>query len=122
MHNLTVHTGKFVAALCSSDLGPMILKPVVPGSGLFLSKYSQYEGTLAVRLERRRNNDVFSGWQFETAAHLTHVYEGVTHGHSSLTQQDVWAEVNVILTFILRDKCSKKVFPFVYPNKKTRIK
>lgn len=77
---------------------------VVPGSGVFLSKNTHYEGALAVRLERRGNNDVFAGWQFEAGAHLTHVYEGVTHGHGPLTQQDVWAEVNVILTFKLRDK------------------
>lgn len=77
---------------------------VVPGSGVFLSKNAKYEVAFAVWLERRGNNDVFIGWQFETAAHLTHVYEGVTHGHGSLTQQDVRAEVNVILTFILRDK------------------
>lgn len=55
-------------------------------------------------LERRGNNDVFARWQFKPAAHLTQVYEGITRGHSSLTQQDIWPEVNVILTFILQDK------------------
>lgn len=116
MHNLTLNTKKltptikkkYYSAHCSSVLGP-ILNPevfllVVPGSGLFLCKNAQYEGALAVRLERRGNNDVFTGWQFEAAAHLTHVYEGVTHGNSSLTQQDVWSKVNVILTFVLQDK------------------
>lgn len=76
---------------------------IVPGSGVFLSKNTKYKGAVAVWLECRWNNDVFTGWQFETAAHLTQVYEGVTHGHGSLTQQDVWAEVNVIFTLILQD-------------------
>lgn len=76
---------------------------IIPGIGVFLSKNTKYKGTLAVWLERRWNNDIFTGWQFETAAHLTQVYEGVTHGHRSLTQQDVWAEVNVIATLILQD-------------------
>lgn len=79
-------------------------RAVVPGSGVLLSKNAQDEGALAMWLERRGNNDVFTGWQFETAADLTHVYEGVTHGHGTLTQQDVWAEVNVILTFILQNE------------------
>lgn len=71
---------------------------------MFLRENAEYEAALAVRLEGGGDNDVFSGRQFKAAAHLTRVYEGVAHGHGSLTQQDVGAEVNVILTFILQDK------------------
>lgn len=67
----------------------------VPGFGLFFREHPENEAAILVRLEGRGNYGVVSRWKFEAAAHFPGVDECATHGHSSLSQQDIWTKVNV---------------------------
>lgn len=74
----------------------------LPGFGLFFREHPENEAAILVRLEGRGNDGVLPRWKFEAVTHFPGVDEGATHGHSSLSQQDIWAEVKVAATLELR--------------------
>lgn len=74
----------------------------LPGSGLFFREHPENEAAVLVRLEGRGNHGVLPGRKLEAVAHLSGVDEGATHGHSSLSQQDIRTEVNVAAAFELK--------------------
>lgn len=67
-----------------------------------------------MRLEGRGNHGVLPGRKFEAVTHLSGVDEGATHGHGSLSQQDIRTEVNVSAAFEL--EMSKKWLKCLSPN------
>lgn len=74
----------------------------VPGFGLFLREHPEDEAAVLVRLEGGGNDGVLPRWKFEAVTHFSGVDEGAAHGHSPLSQQDVWTEVNVAAALELR--------------------
>lgn len=55
-----------------------------------------------MRLEGGGNYDIFSWRKFEAVAHFPFVDEVATHGHNTLSQQDIPTEVNVAAAFELK--------------------
>lgn len=76
----------------------------VPGFGLFFREHPENEAAILVRLEGGGNDGVLPRWKCEAVAHFPGVDEGATHGHSSLSQQHIWTQVNVATASELRMK------------------
>lgn len=74
----------------------------LPGFGLFFREHPENEAAILVRLEGGGNYGVLPRWKFEAFTHFSGVDERATHGHSLLSQQDIWTEVNVATALELR--------------------
>lgn len=74
----------------------------VPGFGLFFREHPENEAAILVRLKGWGNYGVLPRRKFEAVTHFSGVDERATHGHSSLSQQDIWTEVNVAAAFELK--------------------
>lgn len=89
--------------LCPTQNPPNIAVVLqLPGFGLFFREHPENEAAILVRLEGRGNYGVLPRWKFEAVTHFPGVDEGAAHGHSSLSQQDIWTEVDIAAALELR--------------------
>lgn len=88
-----------------------------PAVGLLLREHPQDEASFPVGFERGRDDDVLSGRQFESVAHLPQVDEGLTASHRRPPQQHLRAQADVTATFILtaEEEEAQRFFRFHTP-------
>lgn len=77
---------------------------------MLLREDSQEEAALLVGLKRGGDDDVLPGGQLEAVTDLPQVDEGATHCHRLLSQQHIWAQVDVGAALILPSNTDDRAF------------